>query len=378
MWFRCHKSKALTHLCCGFFAKFTGLNFKTQTMTISFPKLTPGVHVYVRDDETLQIGLDPNSALMVDAKLLRLLLPLLDGQHSFEELVQSAQANQIETASMFNFLELLESATLITCECVNQASASNLQTNDIQRISLQRETRENSNKMLRRASTEVSIYGAGRLGTTISLLLASSGYPMLRVIDSVSVSAADVTPWGASRIDIGVRRDTVAMQIIERVARGSSGRNSYLRFSPKLRLAILVPDQVADSPWMDPLAPEQFLANDIPHLVAALATKECQVSSIILPGQTPCIRCEYQRHCDIDPAWPRITQQLLSKVPQDLASSSLVMRSALFVVQQIDQWVETEAVTSNQINVIRQNESDVIAMPIDIHPSCGCAWDRVA
>jgi hypothetical protein len=347
-------------------------------MTISFPKLSPGVHVFVRDEETLQIGLDPSSALIVDAKLLRILLPLLDGHHSHAELTKSAQANQLDSESMFSFLELLESATLVTCEGTNEISGNNLQINDIQRISMQREARSSSNKMLRRATTEILIYGAGRLGTTISLLLASSGYPMLRIIDSAPVSASDVTPWGASRIDIGIRRDQVAMQIIERVSRGSSGRNAYLRFSPKLRLAVLVPDQVADSPWMDPLAVEQFLANDIPHLVAALATKECHVSSIILPGQTPCIRCAYQLQCDIDPAWPRIAQQLMTKVPQDLASSALVMRSALFVMQQIDQWVETEVIGSNQISALRQNETDVIARPTEVHPSCGCAWDRVA
>ena len=347
-------------------------------MTISFPKLSPGVHIFVRDSETLQIGLDPNSALIVDAKLLRLLLPLLDGHHSFDELVKSAQANQIDITSMINFLELLESATLLTCDPASNELSTNFATNEITRISLQREARNNSNKMLRRATTEISIYGAGRLGTTISLLLASSGYPILRVIDSHSVNAADVTPWGASRIDIGVRRDQVAMQIIERVSRGSSGRNAYLKFSPKNRLAILVPDQVADSPWMDPLATEQFLANDIPHMVAALATKECHVSSMILPGQTPCIRCAYQLQCDIDPAWPRIAQQLMSKVSQDLATSTLVMRSALFVVHQIDQWIETETVSANQIHVLRQNESDVMALPTALHPSCGCAWDRVA
>ena len=345
-------------------------------MKLSYPALAPGVHIFERDESSLQIGLDPATAIVANAKLVRSLLPALTGSREISEVLALAATFNLDKKSVLHFLELLHSLTLIVNVEPALTDRARDAVTDFQRLNLLRETSSCAKLIEQRSLTEIEIRGAGRLGSTISLLLASAGFPRLRIVDATTTTTSDLTPWGASRLDLGSRRDLVTMQILERITKGITSHNNYLRFKSDQKLVILVPDQIADFPWVDPLSADSLIADGTPHLFAASSTNESHVSSVIDPGNVPCLRCHYYALCDIDPAWPLISQQLTGHPTQDLAPIDLIIRTALAVVERVTTWVDSQSFNPNEIRRIFRNSPDFKITQTEFHPSCGCAWDR--
>lgn len=345
-------------------------------MNLSFPALAPGVHVYERNETSVQIGLDPATAIVVDAKLVRTLLPALTGTCEVSEVLAIAETADLDRKSVLSFLELLQSLTLLINVDPELTDRARDAVNDYQRHNLLRETKNSAKLIEQRSLTEIEIRGAGRLGSTICLLLASSGFPSIRIVDASPTTTSDLTPWGASRLDLGSRRDLVTMQILERITKGITSHNNYLRFKSDQKLVILVPDQVADFPWIDPLSADPLIADGIPHLFAASSTNESHISSVIVPGDVPCLRCRYYTLCDVDSAWPLISQQLSRRPAQDLASIDLIVRTALAVVDQVTAWADSPSQSKKDLQVISRHSLDPKMERTEFHPSCGCAWDR--
>ena len=345
-------------------------------VNISFPTLAPGVHVFNRDEKTVQIGIDPATSIVADTEVIRALLPVLTGTFSISEIVAHAATFDLDEASVINFLELLQSLTLLINNEPELSSRARNSVNDFQRHNLLRETKSAANVIDRRSLTEIEIQGAGRLGTTICMLLASAGFPSIRVIDPQVTSTSDLTPWGATRLDVGNRRDLVAMQIMERIAKGATSHNNYLRFRSDRKLVILVPDQNSDFPWFNPLLTDSLMADGTPHLFAASATNESHIGPITIPGEVPCTRCNYYRHCDIDPAWQLVSQQLTTSPVRDLASIDLIVRTALATVEKVASWIDSEFIPSTDVQRLFRNKTQIESEHIEFHPKCGCAWDR--
>lgn len=354
-------------------------------MNILYPTLAPGVHVFHRSAAEVQIGIDPASAIIADAKLMQQLLPLLVGTNALTTILSEATKLGFDEDSVLNFLDLLAGLTLLVDADTSTTNRARKGTTNQQRINLLRETSGNQKAIESRALTEIEIRGAGRLGTTICLLLAGAGFPNIRVTDSNPTSISDITPWGASRLDIGSRREIVALQIMERVTKGITNHNNYLRFDSDKKLVVLVPDQTLDFPWFDPMSTDELMGEGTPHLIAAPATNESHVSPVIVPGESPCIRCSYYRECDIDPAWPNICKQFYGLPPQDLAPVNLIFRTALAAVSRISDWIDGISqsnsenhtrFTNAQTMKVYNNSSDYEFEESQFHPSCGCAWDR--
>ena len=55
-------------------------------MKISNPKLAPGVRLYERGNSQVQIGVDPDSAIVIDQKVGQIIGKRLNGAHSVSEL----------------------------------------------------------------------------------------------------------------------------------------------------------------------------------------------------------------------------------------------------------------------------------------------------
>jgi hypothetical protein len=345
-------------------------------MAISFPALAPGVHVFHRDDSKAQIGIDPATAIVTDEVVIRALLPYLTGAYSTSEVLTYAATHDLDEDSVLSFLELLHSLTLLIDNSPSFPIKLKKTVSEHQYQNLLRETKQELKCVERRSLTEIEIRGAGRLGTTICLFLASAGFSNIRIIDSRPTSSDDLTPWGASRIDLGARRDQVAAQIVERISKGFSNHNNYLRFRPEAKLVVLVPDQNADFPWLDPLTADSVMAEGTPHMFTALATNESHISEVIVPGKSPCIRCSYYTLCDIDPAWPAIYQQLSNRTGQDLAATEQVIRTALATVEIISNWIDSGISELGIVHKLKRDFVGQITEQTEFHPSCGCAWDR--
>ena len=368
----------LTQICCGMLISYTGYLPQNLQMVLTNPKLAPGVRLYDRDVSAIQIGINPDTALVVNKKVGKTIARLLTGAHSVDDICQKLVSDGHDLRSSELFLTRLIELGLVESGPISATYDDHNPVSETQRLNLTRETRGDLELIKKRIECEISIRGAGRLGMTVCLLLASSGFPNITVHDSNLVSESDLTPWGASRIDIGIRRDTIAKHLIERMIRGVTSHKNHLRYRPKRRLEILIPDQRADYPWISATSAETFVASDTPHLFASSSSSSSLLSSVIQPGLNPCLRCLHLHRSDQDPKWPVIDLQVSSNPALDSAPIALIMRTALEVVQIASQWVDQSAATDSHLIEIGKSLDSVEIYPTFFHPSCGCRWDLTA
>ncbi len=347
-------------------------------MKISNPKLAPGVRLYERGKSQIQIGINPNSAVVIDRKVGQTIQNLLTGAHSVAEICNRLVLEGHDLQSSESFLNQLSELGLVESGPISATYDQQNPVAEIQRLNLLRETNGDLDSINQRIGCEVSIRGAGRLGMTVCLLLASAGFPNITVHDPVFVSDSDLTPWGASRIDIGIRRDIVAKSLVERMVRGASAHKNYLRFRANRKIEILLPDQRADFPWICATNAELLVANDIPHLFAATSTNASVISSIIEPGKTPCLRCMHLHRCDQDPHWPRIDLQVSQNPTVDSASISLILKTAMEVTRVVSAWVDQSETSGSQLINLGNQLNSSETYPTYFHPACGCRWDLTA
>jgi hypothetical protein len=347
-------------------------------MKITNPKLAPGVRLYERSPVEIQIGINPRSAIVVDKKVGETIRRLLTGAHSVSDVCNQLALEGHDLQSSENFINTLIELGLVEPGPISATYDQQNPVSEIQRLNLLRETNGDLDLINQRIGCEISIRGASRLGMTVCLLLASAGYPNITVHDSTLVSESDLTPWGASRLDLGVRRDTVAKTLVERMIRGASAHKNSLRFRANRKIEILLPDQRADFPWISATSADQLVATDTPHLFATTSSNLSVISSIIQPGETPCLRCLHLHQCDQDPGWPLIDLQVSRNPVIDSANISLILKTAVEVVHIVSGWVDSADIKSSHVIRLGNALNSLETYPTFFHPSCGCRWDLTA
>ena len=343
------------------------------------PHLAPGTPVLWRDANHVQIGLHPLNSVILKASLAVPLLELCDGQASFDDIIGNLTATGTSRNESERILEHLMRNRLMHNLPVSSLNAQNsglnaISHNDAPRILMQRELATRTQYTTTRSDTAIHLHGLGRLGMTITSALASAGFPHLRVHDNTRVTAQDVTTFGASRIDIGNRRDFVALQLIERVQAGVTLRNHALKHKPTHELHLYLPDAVADYPWFNHAIGHECLSRDIPHLVATLAQSSALVTSVVRPGATGCLRCLHLHNTDHDKTWPLINAQLIGRTAPDLSPIGLVVQAAMLVVESVSRWVDQGATDDNHVVCFSWPNQRMGVMVNTPHPDCGCTW----
>ena len=347
-------------------------------MKFSYPKLAPGVRLYERGNSQVQIGIDPDSAVIIDRQVGQIIGKLLDGAHSVSEICDQLESAGNNFQSSENFLNQLFELGLVESGPIANTYDQQNPVSEIQRLNLSRETFGDLEAIKQRIGCEISIQGAGRLGMTVCLLMASAGFPNITVHDSVMVSESDLTPWGASRLDIGIRRDVAAKNLIERMVRGSASHKNELRYKSNKRIEILLPDQRADFPWISATSADRFVATDTPHIFATTSSGASFVSSVIHSGKAPCLRCLHLHKCDQDSQWALIDLQISQNPVIDSASISLILRAAIEVVQRVCAWVDGSQIPEPHLLRLGRDADSGEMYPTFFHPSCGCRWDLTA
>ena len=220
---------------------------------------------------------------------------------------------------------------------------------------------------------DVRVVGGGRLGSTIAMLVSAMGLPQVRVVDPRPVTAADVTPWGANRIDIGVRRDHTCAALLERMHRGAQSHHARPGPRDQPAVDILVLDQVADWPWLDARAATDQMAADVAHLVVAPGSDCVAITHVIEPGVTPCLGCHHHAQADADGQWPQLCLQLAQRTAVDTADLGLVLVGAWRAAQTLAEWLLGRGRRAGAQYVGLDNGNVMRAW--ERHPACGCAWD---
>lgn len=342
-------------------------NSKTNLAALA---LAPGIHLLNRDQESIQVGLNPRTSLVLPKAMLAI-LKKCDGYTSIEQLKKLAQLNLLDPESAQETLNLMVDQGLLRKVDPQVESLSSNQLSHY--LDSSRSVGFEAEKINQRATKRLAIVGGCRLGATISLLLGNSGFSNLRVLDSSPVTLNDISPWGASRLDVGLRRDFVIQTMLERIHRGQlkAMRTKESRVKPDL--IIYAPDPVSEIPWLDPNLANWAMELDVPYLVASSSPTESFVSSVLTPGKSGCIRCYHQHQTDRDPIWPKLIAQLVGKVFPDFTPTDLVLETGLFAYQQICEWFnESEPNSNTWWKLTTTNHRAKFEIPP--HSECGCIW----
>lgn len=119
-----------------------------------------------------------------------------------------------------------------------------------------------------------------------------------------------------------------------------------------------------------------------PHLVLRLTEGRVVIGPFVLPGSTACLRCVDAHHTDLDPAWPLLVEQYATATarPRDdtlpePVDAPLATLGAAWAVRELMSHLEgrTPATASTTITLdahLTSLESQTWAR----HPGCGCTW----
>lgn len=283
-----------------------------QELSFRRPALKPALRRAWRDRSTLQLGVDPDRAVILGglADPVAEWLEHLDGTRDRDGVLAAAKARGLEPPVVARLLDLLTTAGALEDAAADRKPLRDLSLVERQRLapdlaalSVRRETLDGGAATLaRRRSAAVAIVGAGRIGASVTALLASAGIGYLVVRDARQVRPGDLAPAGASYDQLGRRRDTATIRAARRASPAFRASLPPGRRHPDL--AVLAPTGPLDTDLRDRLA-----RAGVPHLFAGVRDLAGVVGPLVLPGRTSCLHCHDLHRTDRDRAWPRVAAQ---------------------------------------------------------------------
>lgn len=282
-----------------------------------------------RDDRTVQLGIDPDHALVltdVEPPTARLLHELGHGRRPAHRSGALASGAPV--------LDLLARARCL--DATPDGLAPRLRA-DRALLGLAYPDEGQADRVLAaRAATRAQVIGGGRVGATLAHLLASSGLGRVTVIDPEPVTVDDACPGGLSESDVGLRRGAAATALAVRA------RPPTLDAGPP-DVAVLCPEGAAPPPseaW------QPLWAAGTALLCASVRETTAVVGPFTRPGGAGCPGCLSLHRADRDPAWPLIEHQLSDpeRRPAATASAVLAVAAAVAAAGEVLGWVDGRAV----------------------------------
>ena len=350
------------------------------------PALKAALRRVWRDASTLQIGLDPTHALIVgdlDEGLARW-LELLDGSREFADALRAATDCGVESSTARAVLDLLADAGAIEDAATDRAVLRGLSTvererlaPDLAALSVRNDAVDGGAAALaRRRACGVLVYGAGRIGASIAVLLAAAGIGYVKVRDQGLTRPADLAPAGITFDQLDRRRDTAAARAARRAAPSVTGALPTGRSNPDLAV-------VSPAGAFDRAACDQLSKAGVPHLYAGVRELIGIVGPLVLPGRSSCLRCHDLHRGDRDPSWPRVAAQLVAiergrqavraPAPCDVILATLVAaHAALHAVAYLDGGLPP--IVDGTVE-IAMPEGRLRRRSWTAHPACSCGAD---
>lgn len=327
------------------------------------PVLKPALRQVWRDPATLQLGLAPRHAVVLeglqacDAQLLR----LLDGSRDVATLFADANDAGCGPARAARLIELLHAADVL-----DEAPGGDPRLGPDQlSLSLVHRGVGSARRVLeRRRQARVSVHGAGRVGASLVGLLVAAGIATIDVLDDKPVRPGDLSPAGIREQGAGDRATATA---------GTwRARHRGVRAATSVRdgdLHVVAP--VSATP------PPEVLAGvrRRPHLLVVVRETTASVGPLVIPGRTPCLRCLQLARADRDPRWGELSAQLVgggrSEEPCDVTLATLAASlAAMQTLAHLD--ASGRPATVGGVIEFDLVEAALRRRSVPAHPACGC------
>jgi hypothetical protein len=339
------------------------------------PALKVGLRPLWRDDDTLQIGVDPRRArALTGLGKAAAVVSLLDGSRETGEVLRTAGRYGIREEVARRVIDLLASAGVLD----DFPASTRAALPDYLRARIGPElacaalayghSDGGAAVLARRRAAFVRVYGSGRVGACVATFLAASGVAWVGCLGTGTAEPADVTPAGLGAADIGTSRADAVARAVHRVA-------------PEVRTAddrSRLPDLAVICGRADPVLLEALMRDQVPHLVVRAEEAIGVVGPLVLPGRGTCLRCVDLSKAARDPAWPRILAQASGAglLPAGTVACDTVLAAATAALAAaqaltfVDRVCRPAAVNATLEVVLPEWQWQRRGWPP--HPACGC------
>jgi hypothetical protein len=262
------------------------------------PTLLPGLPRIWRTPHTLQLGLDPGRAVLLDLPDPRAagLLDLLDGSRPERLAVAEAGALGLSADEATTLLDTLHAAGLVVpARSLFPPAMPARLTPEAAALSFARPDTAPARTLRRRAAARVVVTGPGRLAAGVAVALAEAGTGHVHP-DLAGAVARHEPPGGPlTEADIGRPRAEAVAAAIRRAVPTTQTR-------PVRRgAASLVIHLGHDHPATPP--PVTSAHRNRPHLTATIREGGVVVGPLVRPGSSPCPQCISLHRADRDAGW---------------------------------------------------------------------------
>jgi hypothetical protein len=367
--------------------------------------LLPGLTPLWRGPSTLQLGVDPRRAVVLDLPnpIAAGLLDLLDGERSEPAILAAAQRRGIDQHDARALLETLRRHRLVAAghtflprslpvearrRLVAEAgSLAMVRTAPGEHRPAGDGPPDTPAEALRRRSrARVRVSGRGRLAVPIAVALATAGVGhvepvLLGELEPGELAVAPGTPGAGDGSSGSASRDrtAAARQAIAVLAPGT--RTHALARREDATFVVQV------GPPTTPVALYALAQRRIPHLSVALRDGMAVVGPLVQPGGRPCLSCVELHRTDRDPAWPGLAAQLATPdakarwpggppVPACAASTALL--AVGFATAEVLRYLDREPRPQPGVTLEISSSAVVRQRTWSPHPACDCTRRRRA
>ncbi|MFC5142246.1 hypothetical protein ACFPK1_28750 [Actinomycetospora rhizophila] len=294
----------------------------------------PALH---RAADVLQFGAGPSGALVVDGltpPLVRM-VETLDGTRPRARVLADAVAAGASPGAARELLEHLHAAGLLAAPAVPPAGR------------------------------RVVVRGAGRIAVSVACLLATAGVGRVLVEAGGTVSRDDLGT-GLLADDVGRPAGRAAQEAVARAGAATPSPPASRRWlSARADLVVL-----ADGARPDPVGAQRLVLEGRAHLPVAALDGAGTVGPLVVPGATPCLRCDDLVRADADDAWARVAAELVGR--RDPVPVAPAVATAALAVTEVLAWLDDTAPASRGAVLTLAADGTRRCRPVRRHPGCGC------
>jgi hypothetical protein len=300
----------------------------------------PYAPVIQRASDEVQVGIDPDAALVFRGTGFRALLDLLDGAQPAGAVRRAARTAGLTTAQVREALDALAAAGLVA----------------------ERGAAPYTDSL---ASLQVRLIGAGSVGHQLARLLVASGLGALYVYDD---EPPDLTLYPSSGV-LASRAEALRSALGE--ARTTIFTLSHWSKPDAAQLDLTI--VACDQPELDRVITDHLVRLDQPHLVVRCWGNGVSVGPLVLAGKTSCLRCADLARTAADPHWPAVLRQL-SRVRLASPPALLAWAAAVAAAQALAFLYGELPETAGATLELRWPDFVTRLRRWAAHPNCGCGW----
>jgi hypothetical protein len=292
------------------------------------PVLLPGLPRVWRGPHTLQLGLHPTRAILLDLPDPRAagVLDLLDGTRPERVILLQAATVGLPAGEARDLLDSLRTAGLLLpgqqlLPPSLTGPARRRLTAEAAALALtQRVGPPPAHILRRRLAAKVVVTGRGRLAAPVAVALAESGVGHVEPDLPGPVVEADLPGSPLQVADLGLPRRAAVAAAVQRAAPGTLTRQ-LRRGSATLTVQLSYDQPVA-------LVAAGHASRRQPHLAISIREGAAVVGPFVPPAGGPCLQCLDLHRRDRDPGWPELMVQLTPQAPEPCSVTTLLTATA--------------------------------------------------